>query len=136
MVVVQCVGWDTAHFAYCADKTLRHEIEDWLGNPLHVYITELFRKICRNMRVSEHRLDDAMVMIIRHENPKYGIAIKEPFQHGRYKPPNRWADIKVGYAGQSVEFEKTLIHEALHLLNYDEDATERKTQRLYRQIHK
>ena len=132
MVVVQCVGWDKNKCNYIqGGKQLRSELVQLLGQPLSIWITTLFHNVCKQIGKSEMSLDNVVVQIMRHDNPKFGLAFKQPFSKTGKGVGNGCPDMKVGYSGDLVEFQKTLIHEAIHLLNYDEEMTEMKTQELY-----
>lgn len=128
MPIVQCVKYDKEHCKLVSGGWwLRTELELSLGQRLVDYTASILRFTCLAVSKPETELDDVVIRIVRSKD-SMGAAFKFAYL-SRCKSDRRKSmpDMVVGYSGDLVDLEKTIIHEALHLLNYDEQAVEQKT---------
>ena len=113
--------WD-----YQPNSNLR-KILEWRCGNLEEHITLLFKEVLKAIN-KEADFSDYFIRIIRSDNPKEGWAFRRNLRGGTY---GQVPDIVVGFANDYEEFDKTLIHEVLHMLNWDEEVVEAKTQEIH-----
>jgi len=110
---------------------LRYIIEWVLGESLESFVHKVLVDVCLAIKKDITEVDDFIVRIFASDTPKSGWSYKR--NRGVKKDPDDTSpDMVIGFTNDPIELEKTIIHEGLHCLWWDEDSVEAKTQELYK----
>lgn len=107
------------------DMGLEQKVKLALGNTdLNDYIRDIVNRVFSAVDGYIEKVNYLGVRIVATDNPKCGWAF-------RMNKPNLFPSMIIGYAGNLAEFEKTIIHEILHYIDWDEYIVEKKTQEIF-----
>lgn len=105
------------------DYELEERVKGSIGD-IRTFVQNIVDLVYQSLDGEVKRADYIGVRIFSSDTPKRGFALK-PFRSSGDFP-----SIIIGFTGDLIDFQETIVHELLHYLGWDEYILERKTKEI------
>lgn len=110
-----------AGWVYKENPLLRRIIEWALDESLEDFVRGLLADTCREIGRNVSEAENFWVRVVHSDKPKLGYYFARSREDGKF---GVLPDMLVGFANDILDFAESIVHEALHALNWSEEVTE------------